>query len=233
MTCFSNQLSVMAAKSSKSDENKWLPFWMHSLDTAYIVKKLMRRWIPESVYRVAEAEGLSGPEFEKLMFFLGLVHDIGKLTTDFQSKIAENIADYREKVESNNIGIPKMNYARNKKAIKHSLAGTAILVSEFSCSEVNAEIIGAHHGKPIDLSEFHVGVTLDNLIEIYPEYFYGKEKEQWQYLWNEWIDFALKRSGYHSLDDLPVIEKRGFLVLATSILITADWIASNTYYFPL
>ena len=228
MTCFSNQLSVMAAKSSKSDENKWLPFWMHSLDTAYIVKKLMRRWIPESVYRVAEAEGLSGPEFEKLMFFLGLVHDIGKLTTDFQSKIAENIADYREKVESNNIGIPNMNYARNKKAIKHSLAGESILVSEFNCPKAIAEIVGAHHGKPGDFLIFP-----EDLIEYYSRNFYGKEKEQWQSLWKEWLDFALKRSGYHSLDDLPVIEKRGFLVLATSILITADWIASNTDYFPL
>ena len=57
----------------------------------------------------------------------------------------------------------------------------------------------------------------------------GKE---WQVIWERWIKLALQGCGYASLDQLPALNVPEQL-LTSGLLIMADWIASNTDYFPL
>ena len=48
----------------------------------------------------------------------------------------------------------------------------------------------------------------------------------------EWLDFSLNRAGYKQLSELPKPDMHTQMLLC-GLLIMADWIASNTYYFPL
>ena len=77
MNRFSKELSAAVAKSDRESGNDWLPFWMHSFDTAGIMEKLAQKRLPESIsdYLCAECGGR-----EKLfstLKFCALVHDIG------------------------------------------------------------------------------------------------------------------------------------------------------------
>jgi hypothetical protein len=40
-------LQAMAAKSDLEDPDKWLPFWLHSRDTAEVMNRLLYHWLPE------------------------------------------------------------------------------------------------------------------------------------------------------------------------------------------
>ncbi len=63
----------------------------------------------------------------------------------------------------------------------------------------------------------------------------GKDSEQgklWEAVRQEWLQFSLETSGYTSVEELPQLDM-GAQMLLTGLLIMADWIASNTNYFPL
>ena len=92
MTCFS-----LAAKSS--NERRWLPFWAHQLDTAGIMEKLILNWLPGWIVDQLSEQNLSG-DFESVFIFAALVHDIGKATPVFQSRISMQSPVLREKAEN-------------------------------------------------------------------------------------------------------------------------------------
>lgn len=219
----SSRLLVMAAKSSRYDSTEWLPFWMHSLDTAGVLKKLVRRWIPLSVIKTISEEP---EEVEKLVTFLGLVHDIGKMTAVFQNRLLTNIAGQIDRLINNNISITNSSKFIYGSKTPHSIAGEAILIKE-GCPRGIAAIVGAHHGKPIQIDE---DVSLN--LGVYKHNYYAEDKEQWDGLWKEWIEFSLEYAGYESMESLPSVDMATQFLL-TAILIVGDWIASNISYFPL
>lgn len=219
----SSRLLVMAAKSSRYDSTEWLPFWMHSLDTAGVLKKLVRRWIPLSVIKTISEEP---EEVEKLVTFLGLVHDIGKMTAVFQNRLLTNIAGQIDRLINNNISITNSSKFIYGSKTPHSIAGEAILIKE-GCPRGIAAIVGAHHGKPIQIDE---DVSLN--LGVYKHNYYAEDKEQWDALWKEWIEFSLEYAGYESMESLPSVDMATQFLL-TAIVIVGDWIASNTAYFPL
>lgn len=96
-----------------------------------------------------------------------------------------------------------------------------------------ASIAGAHHGKPTALT-----ADVCNQIEggyKNPDNFYGrgmKYKSLFDSLWKEWLDYSLESAGFSDLSALPDISVPAQVVIS-GMLITADWIASNTTYFPL
>lgn len=72
----------------------------------------------------------------------------------------------------------------------------------------------------------------------YEENFYGLQGAEsdsgirWETLWQEWFIFALQQCGYTDISQLPQLNL-SCQVLLSGLLIMADWIASNTTYFPL
>ena len=91
MNRLSKELAAAVAKSDRESGNDWLPFWMHSFDTAGIMEKLAQKRLPESIsdYLCDECGGR-----EKLfstLKFCALVHDIGKVTVVFHSRISDAV----------------------------------------------------------------------------------------------------------------------------------------------
>lgn len=228
MNRLSKELVAAVAKSDRENGNDWLPFWMHSFDTAGIMEKLAQKRLPESIsdYLCAECGGR-----EKLfstLKFCALVHDIGKLTIVFQSRIydAVDFSPFADCVE-----LPKSSSLVNASDTPHALASEAILLKH-GCPKGVASIAGAHHGRPSALAD-----VCDQISGACTavENFYGKRgkyRKLFEALWKEWIDFSLECAGFSELSDLPDMAVPAQVVIS-GMLVTADWIASNTTYFPL
>ena len=229
MNRLSKELAAAVAKSDRESGNDWLPFWMHSFDTAGIMEKLAQKRLPESIsdYLCDECGGR-----EKLfstLKFCALVHDIGKVTVVFQSRIRDAVefSPFAEYVD-----LPKSGSFERISETPHALASEAILL-KFGCLRGIASIAGAHHGKPTALT-----ADVCNQIEggyKNPDNFYGrgmKYKSLFDSLWKEWLDYSLESAGFSDLSALPDISVPAQVVIS-GMLITADWIASNTTYFPL
>lgn len=107
------------------------------------------------------------------------------------------------------------------------MADEAILL-HLGCPFGIASVVGAHHGKPGGITS-----VLD-----YEENFYGLQGAKsdsgirWETIWQEWFIFALQQCGYTDISQLPQLNL-SCQVLLSGLLIMADWIASNTTYFPL
>lgn len=168
-------------------------------------------------------------EEEKLAstaYFLGAVHDIGKAIVLFQSNIMQWIPNARVRLETQ---VNLSSTFSKKKETPHARASEAILL-ELGCPGGLASVAGSHHGKP-QTQEF--GVSILDQLEYYPNNYWGKgQKACWQVLWKNLIDTALSQSDFLSVAVLPVLSIPQELLL-TGLLTMADWIASNTEYFPL
>lgn len=115
---------------------------------------------------------------------------------------------------------------QNRKQSPHARAGEAILLWE-GCPGGLASIVGAHHGRPQN------GGAVDEQLDGWESNYYPKEQKCiWEGFWNELLQAALQDSGYSGVDALPVLNQPEEILL-TGLLIMADWIASNTEYFPL
>lgn len=215
------------AKTNREDSTEWLPLWMHLADTAGIMEYLIEQWLPDSTKKFIQE---SVPE-EKLVMtgcFLGAIHDIGKCTAVFQSRIGAELPDIKYILSQEGIELSRRESYYNGSQTPHALAGYAILL-EYGCPEGIASIVGAHHGKPADFSS-----EVEDQIEIYPENYFGFDENDdiWTGLWDDYLKFALQISGAEEIEDLPDITMPCQVVLS-GLLVMADWIASNSYYFPL
>lgn len=222
------EFKQIAAKSDRSDPTNWLPFQIHAEDTAGIMERLFYKWLPLSIQKYisdALALGFDADSREEQTVnyccLLALLHDIGKLTPAFQSKLVLNISGYAETITAQGIDLSN---APEASASPHALAGEAILLNA-GFPRSFCEIVGTHHGK-------HSG-SAANQIADYPQNYYGQKnhnQKEWSELWQKWIHFALTETEF-TVDTLPEPDVPCQMLL-TGLLIMADWLASNTDYFP-
>lgn len=212
---------LMAGKTDALRSAVWLPLWMHLRDTAEVMERLIRSWLPESVKK---SIGFEEEKLIALARFLGGIHDIGKATVSFQSRILQCLPDARLRLEKH----VSLNCAeQNFKHSPHARASEAILL-ELGCPGGIASIAGAHHGKPQESCK--VGVQLDTW---YDNYYSSGQKDLWMECWKEIFENVLGECGYKNASELPDSLKQPEEILLTGLLTMADWIASNTDYFPL
>ena len=214
---------LLAGKSDPSGGGGWLPLWMHARDTAGILRHLAQSWLPEAVRHTL---GLEEELLYKLLIFLGMFHDGGKMTVGFQSNILRQLPEARERLQAH-LSLPDT--FLNRSATPHAMASEAILL-ELGCPHGVASIVGAHHGKPQQdgLNDF-----ISEQLENHPENYWGHGQEAiWRAMWQEMLDSALQESGLSDVTELPTLTIPAELLL-TGLLTMADWIASNTTYFPL
>lgn len=224
MYCF----DIIAAKSDHNDKTKWLPFKIHNSDTSGIIELLYDKWLPESVKRyistnlnVSYDVEESDYKTKNLCKLIALIHDIGKITPAFQSKITFNIENHTEMLLNNGL---KVSDIPDVSRSPHNIAGQFIL-EELGFPKEISVIVGSHHGR-----------ASQNISEqkSYLSNYFGRRNEQeneWRKLWAEWIGYALKKTDWASIDELPKPNVKIQMIL-TGLLIMSDWIASNTEYFP-
>lgn len=218
-------LNLMIAKTDRANSERWLPLWMHSYDTAGVMEYLYHNWLPLAVIKVigkdfGEEMGL------KVCLFLAYIHDAGKLCSQFQSGVAEQVRDIREKLFQEAISLVLSKNLTKK--IPHSLCGEGIL-RKYGVPVGIAVIVGSHHGST---PEYYSDIAEENIETYGKDVFFGQQKDKWEKVWKEWLDIALEKSGFSSVEEIPDISMEVQVIL-TGLLIMADWIASNTYYFPL
>lgn len=219
-------LSKFTAKTDPMDSSRWLPLWMHLWDTAETMRRLVREWLPEETVR---ATGMGFQELIRLAVFLGAMHDIGKATFLFQTDITKTIPE-RWALLERSVGFDVQSPDLQRHRSPHAMAGETILL-RLGCPAGAAAVVGAHHGKPQEL-----GGSLSGQIETYKGNYCGssdiEELRRWEKVWAELLSLGLELSGFSSVNDIPQINMPA-QVLLTGLLIMADWIASNTDYYPL
>lgn len=165
-----------------SPEHKWLPVWSHLLDTAGVLEYLLNNWISSSVVEnIMKRNDFEG--FDRLCIFVALVHDIGKFTPLFQSKLLELLPEFRNQTSDYGFEIPRHKDFLDSNKSPHGYAGEAILL-KYGCPQGVAAVVGGHHGKPFDSAEIP-----EEQIEFYEENFYGLDGEDssqgelWEKVW--------------------------------------------------
>lgn len=219
----------LIAKSG-SNQNEWLPLWMHLKDTAGIMRKLLSEFVSDSF---VVSCGLNKDELIYTAVFLAYVHDIGKATVGFQYKIGKNVPERLTVLEKCGLKIPFSLDSVLIKRTPHSLAGEEIL-RYFKVHDSIAAIAGAHHGIPMENGELRNQelTKQSDDIEGYENYFGENNRSVLEKIWKCIIDEAVLESGLNSISDMPIVSSQAQILLS-GLLITADWIASNTNYFPL
>lgn len=211
---------LLAGKTNGQDDSEWLPLWMHGWDTAGIMEYLVQQWLPQSVQNDL---GLGEEQLLHTARFIGLAHDLGKATVQFQGKILPNIQEAQRRF-TDCVDLPPI----RTDTTPHARASEAILLS-LGCPKGLASVAGAHHGKPQNEGPDDY---LDEQIEVYEKQYYGCAPKEWNDMWQDLFEDALCQSGFSSADELPILTEQAQLLL-TGLLTMADWIASNTAYFPL
>ena len=226
---------IFAAKSSFNNFNLWLPLWMHAKDTAGMMVALLDNWLPEKIVSelLTYIPGKNFDLLKKTCSFIGYIHDIGKITQVFQSKIEKTISTLRNDLLEH--GFDLKNYFPNGSLSPHAKAGESILnnlgLPLFLCC-----IVGSHHGKPgSNADEIKDDFLRNNKDGNNCENYYGSssEKEKWLSIYKDYINWCLDACGFSELNDLPEYMPAESQILLTGLLIIADWLASNQAYFPL
>ena len=211
----------LAGKTDPENTSLWLPLWMHLWDTAGIMERLVRYWVPESTKR---AMGFQDEEaLLATARFLGGIHDIGKATVVFQANILRALPEARQRLETlTSLDCP----VQNSRESPHARAGESILLRE-DCPGGIASIVGAHHGKPQSYT------AVDDQLDGWESNYYPKgQKKIWEGFWTELLMTVLQDCGFEDIEELCELDQQEEILL-TGLLIMADWIASNPAYFPL
>ena len=216
------ELWWIIAKTCPEDETLWLPLIYHLADTAYIMDYLTKEWIANAVYREIE---LPKEACRKIVRFLALVHDIGKTTPVFQRKVLAHFPEIEKYLSESGMEVPL--HFMGETETPHAHVG-AVLLRNMGYPESLSVVVGAHHGKPESTT---MANEYDAEIERYWRN-YGGKQTGWIDAQHRLADSALRMAGYSSTDELPELSETAQMVLS-GLLIMADWIASNTYYFPL
>lgn len=217
------------------DSDGWLPLWRHMEDSAAVAGLVWDRWLPVNVRRlIAEALPRGEADARKLVAWLAGVHDIGKATPAFACQVDSLAEDMRSR------GLDmrsRQAMAPDRKFAPHGLAGQALLgewleeqhgwapkqAAQFTVA------VGGHHGVPPEHAQIN---ALDNHGELLRTP--GASRAAWQRVQVELLDGCADEYGVRDrLDDWRLVKlPQPVQVLLTSLVIVADWIASNPDLFP-
>lgn len=212
--------------------HRWLPLWLHLADAAEIADLLWVHWLPPHTKEVV-VRGIEFPEFaasaerenlaRQVVRFLAAAHDCGKASPAFVIKAQQvGFGDVVDEITSKGLPIEAQNQAVGKR-FSHALVGECIL-ERYGVDRSLADIVGAHHGKPLDFKRD---------LEAAPEYssITGIKNEAWGNVQKELVQYALHLAGLTSISGVTLSVP--VQVVLSGMLIMADWLSSDENRFPL
>ncbi|BDR52363.1 CRISPR-associated helicase/endonuclease Cas3 [Bombiscardovia nodaiensis] len=239
----SSQAASIWGKSDYGKNQEWLPLVLHMSDSLEVAGKLWDCWLPQGTRDIV-SRGVCGDQqlAKKLYLFLAGVHDIGKATPNFQVQTwgfpSGDDSGLAWKPEQ--AGLRIRAELRGQSHLSHPIAGQVILNSylgqtfqwESALADSYSCVVGGHHGKPPVASKVKEAAEAR-----LPELGWDQQAEgKWSQVQNELIRFVQERSGMGSAEFaalghtmLPPMAES----ILTGLVIMADWIASNTDFFPL
>lgn len=224
------ETDLWAKKRSHDGQQLWLPLITHLIDTKNVIWWLFNHWLCDG-QRHRIQRGLTDQDIEKLVCFLGMSHDIGKISVSFQKKKSFNDLDLDQRliVQLEKDGFSDLSDVRlsSAGASPHATAGESILLW-LGVNQSVAAIVGGHHGKPnkfAQIKRYQIGRYTNN----YWQSDNNKElQSHWQNAQRDIFQFGLEVSGYRSAVEIPqVIQPQA--ILLEGLLIMADWLASSEY----
>jgi len=228
----SGQASVLwAKKRAENGRHAWLPVIVHLIDTQNSINWLFNHWLSRG-QRDLLIGASTEQETQKLVKFLGFIHDVGKATAAFQIKESydrDEILDDQLKSQLSSGGFLNLDelFLVSPNKSPHAIAGEAIIESLGIPVSVGA-IIGGHHGKPA------VEPPRGQIRDYTANYFQSDNEtecqEPWKHVQQELLSCGLRTSGYQTVEDVPVITQPQ-AVLLEGLLIMSDWLASSEYLF--
>lgn len=222
MEAIVSALYALPAKCKK-ERNAWLPLLLHLKDTRNMLEWLYYEWLPASE-RYAMLPDCDIEAERAVLNYMGLLHDLGKATPAFAAHISSSgrMPELLERLEG--AGYPP--FWPSEYSVTHAAAGEALLIRAGAPAGI-ASIIGAHHGKPQEPNKLRF--VWDN----YGHLLSGRSEDgdMWAKVQEALILWAESQSdiGLRSLTALSDASQ----MLLCGLLIMADWISSNTQYFPL
>lgn len=206
-----------ALAKADTEENEYLPLWMHMIDTAGIVEKLYDERLSKQEKDLFRSLISDEKKIRNLFVLMGGLHDIGKMSFVFQQMLLEKLPSYKY------FKGPLKDLTVDRSLNHHSLLGMYVL-KQNGFSEKLASVVGSHHGKSQDplMSGFECAHFRG---------LYGDDEIWWKKKWSEIIDLWIQMLDIQ-LSDYSKLKRNALMILCGTI-IQADWIASNTTYFPL
>ncbi|MCF0260458.1 MAG: CRISPR-associated helicase Cas3' [Erysipelotrichaceae bacterium] len=211
---------------AKISGQQYLPLWTHMIDSYGVIAHLWDHWLSFSLKQKLTAMAGSEEDARALCCYCASIHDIGKHTSKFQQMIISQTEINIEHPYSS-LFIPVKSHD-----LHHSRMGQEIL-SYIGLPIFISSIIGGHHGDFLGKP----GKNGESLSEN-PRAYYGKldGKEETDLLWeNDWKQINTLLMGLTDFNKSLLSLKPNIddLVVISGLVIMADWIASNTDYFPL
>lgn len=206
-----------------------LPLWMHLTDTAAMMDYIFTHRVSQQEKDQLRKSTHSDEITRNLFILLGGLHDIGKASAVFQAKVLPKLK-LEHLFPLSLISISDK--YRNSEA-HHTRLGVLILCF-LGYPESLASVCGAHHGKtqhPI------LGEENQIIHNEAREWLFGtnptdQEIKDWKKVWKGISDAFLETCGFSDPKQIPELEPYQLMVLA-GYLSAADWLASNSTYFPL
>lgn len=230
--------NLWGKKKEKDGHYYWLPLEQHLQDTGNIMVQLWNHWLSDGQKEfILDSISDSEKDVVNLVYFIGLMHDLGKATPCFALKASHNnqSKDLDGILTENLIksGFSRLeNWGTEFSSRSHHALASQVLLDSYGVGEDIASIIGGHHGKPVD-DKIEIVKQLETYTSNYYQYDHDIEcAEKWKCVQRKLFDWAMEGAGYKNVDELPKIEQPA-QVLLQGLLIMADWIASNEEYFPL
>lgn len=212
------------------DDGLTLSLRQHLMDAQGVAAYLWDEWLAQSLKTVLSKQFGSAETARKWCMFYAGIHDIGKASAAFQTKVPELFSqstalklDFQRSVAPNDL-----------KKMPHGMVGANTFFQWLKNkhgfypedAETFASPIGGHHGKfpnPTQLEQCRSQSKDD-------------ETSQWEALRVEFLESMQRFVGLsdQDIEDQSDNYLPGYVqMLLTGIVVVSDWIASNTSLFPL
>ncbi|NJK59597.1 MAG: CRISPR-associated helicase Cas3' [Oscillatoriales cyanobacterium SM2_1_8] len=211
-------------KWSDNGQPEYHPVICHLIDTAAVARTILDSYLSEAaIARLAEGLGLSGESLIRWGSFLAGSHDLGKVCPSFQFQVpevgkvvvgGELYEKYRQLSELSGFAPHGTVTAKTLPEFLKELGMNSRLAKHF------AAIAGGHHGFFPTFSELQ-NLNSNGM---------GDEPK-----WNRFRREVYQQLCGHAgltVGDLPSQCSNGAAMILAGLTTTADWIASNSEFFP-